>query len=242
VIKVNGNIVIERTGNSLETGTSFPQDESLVFRIPESRAAVINPSMGRFLLTAENVNEFKNAKSNFLPSAGKISTRAVEDDYYTGDPADKFTDNFVILNKTEVLIDTTHYPMKGDRFFYISYNFNDKTINKKLSFNSDTLIIRKAELLTVDGKEIAAPETGMMKLIYYVEGNAYLIKPVGSFIPVFPDQNELRQEISVILDKMEMKGYDDKLNEINHFIREFYGSIDETSLKVLLKEDFGLRQ
>ena len=77
VIKVSGNIVIERTGYSLSIGTSFAQNENLLFKIPESRAAVINPQRGRYLLTSENSNEFRNSKSNFLPSTGKISTRTI---------------------------------------------------------------------------------------------------------------------------------------------------------------------
>jgi hypothetical protein len=242
VIKVSGNIVIERTGSSLGIGTSFPQNENLLFKIPESRAAVINPRIGRFLITSENVNEFRNAKSNYLPSSGRMSTRAIGHVYSAGDLAVNLKDDYLILNENKVLVDTIDYPLSDKKFFYISYELNNKTINKKLSFNSDTLIIRKRELLTVEGKEITTPDIKVMKLIYYLEGTDFRTKTVTFFTPVFPGLDTLKKETKIILDQMKLKPYDDILKEIESFIREFYGRIDETDLRIWLKENFGLRQ
>ena len=105
VIKVSGNIVIERTGSSLGIGTSFPQNENLLFKIPESRAAVINPRIGRFLLTSKNVNEFRNAKSSYLPSSGRMATRAIENKYNAGKLAINLKDDYLILNENKLLVD-----------------------------------------------------------------------------------------------------------------------------------------
>jgi hypothetical protein len=242
VIKVSGNIVIERTGSSLGIGTSFPQNENLLFKVPESRAAVINPRIGRYLLTSENVNEFRNAKSNYLPSSGRMSTRSIEHVYNASDLAVNLKDDYLILNENKVLVDTVDYPMSDKKFFYISYDHNNKTINKKLSFDSDTLIIRKRELLTVDGKEMTAPDIKAMKLIYYVEGIDYSTKTVTFFNPVFPGIDTLKKEVKIILDQMKSKPYNDVLKEVKTFIREFYGGIDETDLRIWLKDNFGLRQ
>jgi hypothetical protein len=242
VIKVSGNIVIERTGSSLSIGTAFAQNENLLFKIPESRAAVINPRRGRFLLTSENLAEFRNSKSNFLPSAGKISTRSVGTRPKINDLKDQFEGNYVILNENKIKIDTTFFPMTGKKYFYITYNYKNKIINKKLAFNNDTLLIRKNELLTVDGKEISDPKINQMKLMYLQEGKTYVSTPVCSFTPVFPDFNILTQEIKIIIDQMEMKTYNEKLNEVSAFIREFYGKVDENSVKTWLNKNFGLKE
>jgi hypothetical protein len=242
VIKVSGKIVIERTGSPLGIGTSFAQNENLLFKIPESRAAVINPRMGRFLITANNVNEFRNAKSNYLPAPGRMSTRAIEQIYDPGDLARNIKDDYIILNRNKVLVDTSIYPMSAEKYFYISYDLNEKTINKKLSFNADTLIILKKELLTVDGKELSSPEITYMKLIYYLENGNFTNKNVSVFAPVFPDINTLKQELKIITDQMELKPYEEVFKEIKTFLSEFYGNIDETDLKIWLKENFGLRQ
>ncbi|HUX97630.1 MAG TPA: hypothetical protein VMV47_17990 [Bacteroidales bacterium] len=242
VIKVNGNIVIERTGNPLGTGTSFARNENLLFRIPESRAAVINPELGRFLLTSENMDEFKNSKSNFLPSSGKIRTRSVKTVTDKHNLSAQLEDNYLMLAENRILIDTAIYPMNSKDFFYLTFDYHNKTINKRLTFNADTLIIRQPELLAVDGSEIPASDIKQMKLIYYQEGDSFVLKPVCSFSPVFADLNVLWKEISIIIHQMEMNTYEEKLNEINAFIQEFYGSIDETNLKRWLKEDLGLNQ
>jgi len=242
VIKVSGNIVIERTGSSLSTGTAFAQNENLLFKIPESRAAVINPRRGRFLLTYENLAEFRNSKSNFLPSAGKISTRNIGTSPKVNDLKDQFEGNYVIFNEIKIKIDTAVYPLSGKKFFYITYDYKNKTINKKLAFNIDTLLIKKNELLTVDGKEIPDPQINQMKLVYLEEGAANVSTPVCFFTPVFPDFKILTQEIKIIIDQMDMKTYNEKINEISAFIREFYGKVDENNLKKWLNENFGLKQ
>ena len=242
VIKVSGNIVIERTGSSLGIGTAFAQNENLLFKVPDSRAAVINPQRGRFLLTSDNLNEFRNSKSNFLPSAGKISTRSSFSGSKANALKDQMEGDFVILNEINILVDTTVFPLTEKKFLYISYEYNSRTINKKLTFHSDTLIIKRNELLTVDGKVISDPHIDNMKLIYLKEDEPYLTTTVCSFNPVFPDNKAFSQEIGVIIDKMDKKSYDEKVNEIAAFIEEFYGKVDENSLKRWLNKYLSLRQ
>ena len=242
VIKVSGNIVIERTGSSLGIGTAFAQNENLLFKVPDSRAAVINPQRGRFLLTSDNLSDFRNSKSNFLPSASKISTRSP----YSGSKItalkDQMEGNFVILNEMKILVDTTVFPLTEKKFLYISYEYNNKTVNKKLTFNSDTLIIKRNELLTVNGQVITDPQIDKMKLIYLKEGEPYVATPVSSFNPVFPDNKIISQEIGVIIDKMDKKSYDEKLNEVSAFIGEFYGKVDANSLENWLNKYLGLKK
>lgn len=242
VIKVSGNIVIERTGSALATGTSFLQNENLLFRIPESRAAVINPDRGRFLLTSDNLTEFKNSKSNYLPSAGKISTRTANVNSAINDLKDHFEGNYMIFNETVLKIDTAVYPMRNDRFFYITYNYETRTINKKLAFKNDTLFVKKNELLAVDGKIIPDSIINEMTLMYLVTGESYTATPVCAFSPVFPDYIVLGQELTLILEQLQKKSYAEKYNEISAFIKEFYGKADEANMKKWLLEDFGLRE
>jgi len=242
VIKVSGNIIIERTGSSLGIGTSFAQNENLLFKIPDSRAAVINPQRGRYLLTSENLAEFKNSKSNFLPSAGKMSTRGGLSNSKIIDLKDQFEGNFVFLNLNKIIIDTVVFPMSGKRYFYISYDYNNKTINKKLAFSADTLLIKKNELLAVGGKEITDPQINQMKLIYLKEGETFVSVPVCSFTPVFPDSKTFSQEIKIMIEQMKIKTYNEKFDEISAFINEFYGKVDENNLKMWLDENFGLKK
>jgi len=241
VIKVTGNIVIERTGAPLGTGTSFSQDENLLFKIPDSRASVYNPQKGRFLITSQNAGEFKNIKSNYLPSAGKISTRGGGISSRRDDFRKQFEGNYVILDLTEINVDTDVFPLSEKKYFYLTYDYNDKIINKKLTFNNNIVLINRDELLTVDGVVIPDPRITEMKLVYQEEGEEYGSEIIGSFRPVFPDIQQLKKETKVILDQMEMNPYIDKISEISAFIKDFYGRIDDNNLKRWLSDNFSLK-
>ncbi len=240
VIKVSGNIVIERTGTPLDIGTSFSQDENLLFKVPDSRAAVINPQKGRFIITSQNIAEFKSLKSNYLPSAGKISTRSVGFSSRRDDLRKQIEGNYVILDESRIKVDTDFFPLTDKNYFYITYDFNDKIINRKLAFNEDTILIRKNELLAIDGIVIPDPRIQIMKLVYLEEGQENSSEIICSFLPVFPDLAQLKLEIKVILEQMEMSPYEEKLREISAFIKEFYGNLDEPNLKRWLSENFNL--
>jgi hypothetical protein len=241
VIKVSGNIVIERTGSSLGTGTSFSQDENLLFKIPDSRAAVYSPQKGRFIITSQNLNEFKNLKSNYLPSAGKISTRSIGISSRRDEFRKQFEGDYVILDKSEIKVDPDIFPLSDKKYFYLTYDYNNKIINKKLAFNNDILFINRNELLTVDGVIIPDPGISEMKLVYLEEGEENGSEIIGSFKPIFPNIPQLKQEVKVIIDQMEMSPYEEKVKEISSFIKDFYGKVDEGDLKKWLDENFSLK-
>ena len=241
VIKVSGNIVIERTGSPLGTGTSFAQTENLLFKVPDSRAAVINPKRGRFILTPQNFAEFRSSKSNYLPSASKITMRAVGIDNKKDVLKRQFEGEIVILDENKIVIDTTVYPMSASKYFYIMYNYNNRTINKRLAFSRDTLLINRNELLAVNGQIISGTEISQMELMYFKEGEINGTARISIFKPVFPDKNVLSNEIKIILDQLEMNPYSDKLRETSAFITEFYGKVDENSLKNWLSDIFNLQ-
>ncbi|MBI5538836.1 MAG: hypothetical protein HY951_02180 [Bacteroidia bacterium] len=242
VIKVTGNIVIQSTGSALGIGTAFGQNEDLLFKSTDSRAAVINPKRGRFLLTSNNVSEFKNSKSNFLPATGNISARAGSFILNINDLKNYFEGNYVIFDKIKIKINPAAFPMNDKKYFYIRYNYKNETINKKLGFNVDTLIINKDELLTIDGKQIPNPEITEMKLMYMEEGEKYVSTPICIFTPIFPDFEILKTEVKIILEQMKDKPYKDKVNEVSAYINDFYGKPEENNLKNWLKENFNITQ
>ncbi|MCB8994623.1 MAG: hypothetical protein H6538_03335 [Bacteroidales bacterium] len=238
VIKVTGNIVIKRTGSPLDIGTAFNQDENLSFNNSASRAAVINPQRGRYLLTADNAADFRSSKSEFLPPANKISSRGIGLILSVNDLKNYFEGSFVILDEIKIKLDPQIFPMNEKKYFYIRYNYKNETINKKLGFSNDTLIISRNELFTIDGKQIPNPEISEMKLMYMEEGLNYVSTPICSFTPVFPDEQELKKEVGIILKQTSSRTFKDKLNEVSAFITEFYGKPDLDNLKNWLSSNF----
>jgi hypothetical protein len=242
VIKVSGNIVITRTGSPLDIGTAFEQNEDLLFKSTASRAAVINPQRGRYLLTSDNVADFRNSRSDFLPPSDKISARGAGAMLNVNDLKNYFEGNYVILDKVKIKLNPDVFPMNAKKYFYIRYSYKNETINKKLAYSADTLIIDKKDLLAIDGKQIPNPEISEMKLMYMEEGLNYVSTPVCAFTPVFPDFEQLKKEVLLISQQMKNKSYTEKFNEISSFINDFYGKPDEDNLKEWLKENALLKE
>ena len=242
VIKVSGNIVIVRTGSPLDIGTAFEQDEDLLFKSTASRAAVINPQRGRYLLTSDNLDEFRNSTSGFLPPSEKISARGAGIIMNVNDLKNYFEGDYVILDQIKITLNPDIFPMNDKKYFYIRYSYKNEIINKKLAFRGDTLIINKNELFTIDGKLISNPEITEMKLMYMEEGLNYVSTPICAFTPVFPEYVQLKKEVQIILDQMKSKDYKDKLLEISAFINDFYGKPDEGNLKEWLLLNFNLKE
>jgi hypothetical protein len=147
----------------------------------------------------------------------------------------------VILDGVRIKVDTDFFPLTDKNYFYLTYEYNDKIINKKLAFNKDTILIKKNELLTVEGMVMPDPRIKEMKLVYLEEGVEDGSEIICSFLPVFPDIAQLRQEVKVILDQMEMNPYEDKIREISAFMNEFYGNVDQSNLKRWLADNFKLK-
>jgi hypothetical protein len=176
-----------------------------------------------------------------LPSASKINMRAVGMGNKRDALKTQFEGEVVILNENKIIIDTTAFPMTANKYFYIIYKYDNRTINKKLAFIKDTLLINRNELLTVNGKIIPDPKINQMELMYFKEGETNGSSEVSIFKPIFPDKKVLSKEIKIILDQLEMNPYSDKIREVSAFITEFYGKVDENNLKNWLTDVFDLK-
>lgn len=238
VIKVKGSIVILESGESLLLGTVFSDNDKLHFKTANSLAAVINPQKGRFLITPENKDDFANSKTNFLPAMSNISSRGGSI-INMNDMQNHFKGNYVVLYKSALQINSEKYPMNEKQFFFLRYKYLDEEINKKLGFSNDTLIIDRETLYTVDGKPIPNPDDTGIKL-FYRKGNESVL--ISEFNLIFPDNDELKREVSIILDEFINKSSEKKVNEVTSYINEYYGKPNQDNLKVWLKENFDLSE
>ena len=234
VIKVNGTILLRARGISLETGTTFSEKEDLLFRSEDATAAVINSQRGRLVITSKNHN-LATASSNFLPSMYNISSRGAF--AANSDPANHFSGRYVVLDRTGIIIDSELYPMDKDHFFFLRYVFRGEEINKKLPSSSDTLIIDKSTLFTVDGNAIPNPDDTSIKLFYRKGGESVFI---SEFELIFPDMDQLAKETEIILGETKGKAYEDIVKETGSYITEFYGRVQADNLTQWLKTRFGI--
>ena len=236
VIKVNGNIVYVSTGNPMTQGDLFPEDEDLSFQSPNSRAAVINPNLGRFILTPDNYDNLSSAKSNFLPAMSNLSTRGGIINNIT-DLQNQFCDNIVLLCEASYYLNPYQFAMNEENFFFLKYQYQGEEINKKLGFEENRLILSRENILKVDEKPIEKTDRPLVHFYYYRDGES---EHISEFSLIIPDLEEIKTELQIILDESTTVSYNKTVNDISAYLFEFYGKPDKQDVIDYLEKTFGL--
>jgi len=237
VIKVNGSIVYVSNGNAMSQGDVFPEDENLSFGSPTSRAAVINPEKGRFILQPDNKADLANAKTHFLPGMNNISTRGGAFNNVQ-DLQNHFKDTLVLLRYAALAVNPYKFPMDEENFFFLTYTYEGEQINKKLSYKENQLVIARKEVLVVDDVAIVSPDKPEMTLNYFTADG---VTNISTFNMFFPDPDVLKFELSIILEGREDIPYAAKVNEISGYLYEFYGKPDKKDVMQYLEDEFGIK-
>ena len=234
VIRVNGQILNTKTNSNLQTGSIFKDNDELSFSNSSSRAAVVN-SKGRYVLQANN-NRNAYAKAFLTPAMSNMSSRsgAIVNQM---DLEKHFSGNYLIFNIEKIKVNKDNFPMNEQKFFYIRYQYKGEKINKRLSFNADSLILNQKELMTVDGKPIPNPDITEMKL-FYLDGKTSAL--IGDFNPVFVKDDELKEEVKIVLETIKTKSKKEKIEEILSYINDFYGKPNKENLTTWIEENFDL--
>ena len=228
VINVQGNILYVQTGNEMKRGDTYLEGTTLNFETKDSRAAIMNKSVGRMVLTGND-----KGKIRILPAQNNISSRS-------GallnliDLKSHFSGRYLILDKTEVEISSPDYKMDDQNFFYIRYDFMDESIPKRLDNDGNKLILDKNQIFKIDGEPIPTFETEMT-LYYSKEGNN---TKISKFTPVFPDLEALKEELTLMFSVFEFKDEEAKYNEVKAHLNEFYGTPHDDDLKTWMNQEF----
>ena len=232
VIRVDGRIVFQRTKADMKKGDIFLSGTELSFKTPESRAAVISSIKGRFVLSASEKGQTK-----ILPAANNISSRSGALINLI-DLQNHFDGNYLILDKMALEIGDQNFPMNEENFFYVSYQYEGERINKKLPYGAgNMLMLQKDEIFKIDGEPIPVQSTGMA--LYYRQGDSS--KKISEFKPVFPNLDELKDEVQIIIDEFSDKSNEVKIQEITAYLGEFYGKPQKENLGAWLAQEFDLK-
>lgn len=231
VIKVDGKIIFENTRENMKKGDIFLSGMALSFETPQSRAAVISSIKGRFVLSASQKGQTK-----ILPAANNISSRAGALINMI-DLQNHFSGNYLVLGKSELQLGQEAFPMNDESFFYLTYTHNDEQIRKKLSSVEDRLILDKDEIFKIDGAAIPI-EDKKMTLYYRTDGKS---TKVNTFTPVFPNLDDLKEEVQIILSEYEDKENSVKIKEVTSYLNEFYGNPQKEDLAIWMKKEFSIQ-
>jgi hypothetical protein len=244
VISVNGEILAKKANVTLQSGIEVKSNDNFAFLKPNSRAALINPDLGRIILTETNsANAF--SKAAFAPAMSSVSTRGASSNFLLSkmDLSNYFNEKLLVIDRLEIKISDKVFPMNSKAYFFIRYLYNGDEINKRLSFKSDTLIIDKKELYTIDGKPIPNPNIDQMKLYYYetIQDNAKAIF-INSFNLIFIPNEQLKSEVSLIIDACKKQPYEKIVNEVYDYLTSFYGAIDKSYVESWMDIEFKLQK
>ena len=231
VIKVDGQIIFQKTKTPMKQGDVFVDGTPLEFGTPQSRAAVISSVKGRFVISASN-----DGKTNVLPATNNVSSRAGA---ITNIVALKqqFSGRVLILGEMRLKLVGESLIMNDSCFFYLSYLHNDEQIDKKLGYESQYLILNKDEIFKIDGQPIEVSEKEMT--MYYRKGSR--TDRVGIFTPVFPDLESLKMEVEILLSECFDKSDSDKKSEVKSYLNQFYAKPESDNVSNWLKTEISLR-
>jgi len=228
VIKVNGKIVFVKTKSNMKQGDMYVDGTPITFANNESRAAIINRLKGRCVLSPA-----KKGQPKILPAANNISSRsgALLNKI---DLQNHFTGQYLVIGKMSLDIGELSYPQNDKNFFYLVYNYDGETIRKQLAHDGKSLILDVEEIFKIDGEsvEVKSLEMGL----YYMDNGTGEI--ISTFTPVFPNLDNLKSEVEIIMGEYTDEAGENKLKEVTAYLNEFYGKPHKDNLVKWLDSEF----
>ncbi len=234
VIQVIGDI--EVNGNKLSRGTKLEADDELVFKSAGAKAAVLSNEKGRYVLQKEqqaaSSSDIGYAISSLIsPVRGKMSTRS-------GmlinklDFESRFSKPFVwIGEQLSFEVSPASYPIGNDGFFFIRYQYNGETINKKLAGANDKFILNKSEFYSVDNQPIKPNTVTDMSLFYFTVSTKKAEKLTD--ITIFPMSME---EFTEVYELMKTDGEALSDEQVGEVMGSLYGNYSEENLSAALSQ------
>jgi hypothetical protein len=238
VIKVTGEIVYKKSNKLMVQGDQFSENEELVFKTTESKAAVISVQKGRFILAPGLDKSKTSAKSNLLPASSNVSSR---DGSILNllDLQNYFNGKVLVINKHKVFVGKDNFPQNDKAFFYLKYTFNQETINKKLSYENDNIIFDRKEILSIDGKPIEVQSIDC-KLFYMNDKKVTTL--INEFTLVLPENENLKSELGILVEEITSKPYNEKVEEVMAYLSDFYGKPKKINVTDWLRDEMKIAQ
>jgi hypothetical protein len=242
VLKVKGKIVLEKTGQQIKANDEICSNDNLSFYNSDAVAVLHSVSKGRFTIKAvlNNENELSNIIKSSVASVisstkSNLSTRGNETSELEPDMPYFIVGNFTLK------VDNKEYPLNENKFFFLRFNIDDNTYNKKLNNVADKLLMNKEAILNIDGKSLEANKLNSVKLYYY-DKTANTSTLFSNFKIIFADEVSLKEELNNYINILKNQKLSDSeiLNEILGYVSEIYGRIDEESFLSWIKNNLTL--
>lgn len=244
VLSVKGEIISEKTGQPIKEMDEICATDKLKFSTKDSKAAVLSPEQGRFVVKFSGKNT-GNGLVAFVSSvlfAGKerLSTKIMLFD----DEAvnlkllkDEFGNNYYIIKESRVYSDTSVFPVNDKKCFSLKYFYEGKDIESKLKFEKNCIIIGK------DVLEGANPDKIDCVNLYYNDGVKNESRKITSFKLNFIEEQKLKEELSGYTSILKKAGKEDffVVEQSQFLINDLYGNVNYYDLAVYIESNFGIK-
>jgi len=244
VLKVKGTVKVNNKALAQGSTVTIKPTDKISFAPSNSVAAVFSNATGLAALYDE-----KSATSNSVTALveGKVSAYFKLSKKTTGTRAGEMVtridlenhfgrDNYLVLDgEIKLKINAKSFPMNDNTFFIVNYMLEGdaERIDKMLSFVSDSLIINREEIYTVDSVLVDNAKVSDFKFIYY-NAETEVSDVICSFHPVFPVDSVLAVEVQALVTdlKTQNKTKEQMLEEITNYLNDMYGKPDKDNLLV----------
>jgi hypothetical protein len=247
VIGNKGDVMSNSLGRPFQPGDIISVEEQVTFKGIEDLVGLIRDDGRRFVL--KNIEGKKNFSANMKTCLVIGQTRVewknflltTRDDlrfYFSERP-------YIFLDSvSKIRINPKTHPQTGSQFFYFTFKWKGpkgwETIDKKLHYKKDTLILYKSSIFSVDKKPIKQEDVKDYTLMYFNKGE---LNKVGPFNVEFPDEERMKAEVKIIVDIQRKNNFSDKTiaAEVEGFINQFYGNTDKINIQNWLAKHFDIR-
>lgn len=236
VLTVKGEILLEKTGQPIKEMDEVCSTDKIIFSTPDSKAAVLSPDKGRFVIKTEKETGKNNAIKEFVSNvlfAGKerLSSKIIFFDEKqelknSRILKEEFGSNYYIINESRFFIDSATYRIKNNDYFFIMFPYEGKDVVKNLKYEKEILIINK-EIFT-GYENLLKPDKISLVNLYYYDSKNNEKKNLFNFNISFLDEERLRAEVTNYISILQKEGKSNYVitQEVISLINDLYGNIN----------------
>ncbi|HRH34940.1 MAG TPA: hypothetical protein PKY12_07760, partial [Catalimonadaceae bacterium] len=177
VLTMKGSVISKNMGREFQTGDIISSDDELTFKGESDMVGMIRSDGKRFIL--KNMKEKKGALLKY-EEAKMIGKTRVEWKNLTLNTLDDLKEYFceapfIFLDTiARIKINQKTFAQNGAQFFYFHFMWKGpngvESVDKKLEYKRDTLLLRQSTIFKVDKKPIEQKDVTDYNLMYYNRG------------------------------------------------------------------------
>ncbi len=234
VVAVRGNVKNVSHNQWLHRKSQFRKGDKLLFS-SGAKLLVIDQTRKSFMCLAstnEQGYHLRPCKTVINTRPGMPLNILALEAYISADPY------YIFGNEISIQVGKVAFPLNEEHFFFLRYEWKETQVDKMLTYLDDSFVISASQIYQVEGVNIELQEASKYQIFYY-DAVAEVATFVGDFRPVFLDDEELKAEISILLESLNESTHEEKKKEVETYLFNFYPDLNMTDMKAWLEETYG---